>query len=198
MGAIGDPAPPGTAVPRTIRRARIGASLPSKALYSFGIRSSRSLCLPDFLIIGAPKAGTTWLSANLECHPQIYLARNPDCSDPTEVRYFNGSFRLPLKYYSDLFLPGRDRIKGAKSPGYCYMPSYRIRFIRTVMPKVRLIFLMRNPVERAWSHALMSLVKHARRTIEEIPQSRFYTHFLRHRERGHYSKILDRWLRVFR
>ena len=77
------------------------------------------------------------------------------------------------------------------------MPSYRIRFIRSIMPGVRLIFLMRNPVERAWSHAVMSLVKHTRRRIEEIPRSRFYTHFVRHRERGCYSKILDRWLRVF-
>ena len=105
MGATAKPRPPGTAFPRTVRRARIAASLPSKALYSLGIRSSRSLCLPDFLIIGAPKAGTTWLSANLDCHPQIYMARNPDCIDPTEVRYFNGSFRLPLTFYSNLFLP---------------------------------------------------------------------------------------------
>jgi hypothetical protein len=66
------------------------------------------------------------------------------------------------------------------------------------MPSVRLIFLMRNPVERAWSHAVMSLVKHAQRRIEEIPRSRFYTYFVRHREWGSYSKVLDRWLRVFR
>ena len=126
------------------------------------------------------------------------MARNPECIDPTEVRYFSQSFRLPLQHYSDLFVPGRERIKGDKSPSYCYVPAYRIRFIRSIMPSVRLVFMMRNPVERAWSHAVMSLVKHARRRIEEIPQSRFYTFFSRHREWGCYSKVLDRWLRVFR
>jgi hypothetical protein len=65
------------------------------------------------------------------------------------------------------------------------------------MPAVRIVFLMRNPVERAWSHAVMSLVRHSRRKIEEVPQSRFRTHFVRFKERGFYSKILDRWLRVF-
>src|SRR5262249_24011942 len=196
MGATAYPQPPGVPVRRRFQRGMIAASLPSKALYSIGIRSRRTLCLPDFLIIGAPKAGTTWLSANLGCHPQIYLASNPDCIDPTEVRYFSQSFRLPLKQYSELFLPGRDRIKGDKSPSYCYGPCSRILFFRWFVLWVGLVFLMRTRAGRAGSHAVMSLVKPARGRIKETPGPLFYTFSARHREWGCYSKVLDRWLRV--
>src|SRR5262249_33217876 len=171
MGATAYPQPPGVPVRRRFQRGLIAASIPSKALYSIGIRSRRTLCLPDFLIIGAPKAGTTWLAANLDCHPQIYMAKRPGCQDPTEVRYFRKSFRLPLKYYSSLFLQGKDRIKGDKSPGYSTLTPFRIRFIRSIMPSVRLVFFLRNPVERAWSHAVMNLVKLAKQKYEELPQS---------------------------
>ena len=185
------------------KRARIAVqvalSLPSKWLYAFGIRSKNSLCLPDFLIIGAAKAGTTWLHENLDCHPEIYMARRPGCLDPTEVRYFTQGFRRPLKYYSDLFLPGKDKIKGDKSPSYHTLPASRIRFIRSLMPSVRLIFFMRNPVERAWSHAVMNLVKLKGQKIGEIAPSQFYNHFTRtkQQEQGFYTRILDRWKRFF-
>ena len=150
------------------------------------------------MIIGAPKAGTTWLAENLDCHPQVYLARRPGTSDPTELRYFNQSFRRPLTYYSELFSRGgRDQIKGDKTPGYCTLSPFRIRFIRSIMPDIRLVFFMRHPVERAWSHAVMNLVKIDRYKLEEVPPSRFYKFFSSNREQGLYSRILERWLDVF-
>ena len=60
-------------------------ALPAKALYSFGIRSTKPLNLPDFLIIGAPKAGTTWLAENLDFHPQIFMGKRPGTSNPLEA-----------------------------------------------------------------------------------------------------------------
>ncbi len=176
---------------------RLALSLPTKALYSLKLRSTKPLCLPDFLIIGAPKAGTTWLAENLDAHPQVFLVRRPGCLDPTEVRYFNQSLALPLTYYSELFLAGKDKIKGDKTPGYCTLSAWRIRFIRSIMPSVRIIFFMRDPVERAWSHAVMNLVKLRGRRIEDVPPSLFFKHFIRDGERLRYSRILDRWRRVF-
>ena len=197
MSAQPEPSHPRKPVRRRFKRLRIAVSLPAKALYSFGIRSTKSLCLPDFLIIGAAKAGTTWLHENLDCHPQVYVARRPGMHDPTEVRYFTQSFRLPLTYYSNLFLPGKDKIKGDKSPGYCTLSAFRIRFIRSIMPSVRLIYFMRNPVERAWSHALMNLVRFDGKKVEEVLPSKFYDHFVRSKEHGLYGATVDRWLRVF-
>jgi Sulfotransferase domain len=182
---------------RRFRRVRLALSLPSKALYAFKLRSTKPLCLPEFLIIGAPKAGTTWLAENLDAHPQVFLARRPGCLDPTEVRYFNQSLSLPLTYYSSLFLAGKDKIKGDKTPGYCTLSAARIRFIRSIMPSVRIIFFMRDPVERAWSHAVMNLVKLKGRRIEDVPPSLFFKHFVRDGDRLRYSRILERWWRVF-
>jgi hypothetical protein len=182
---------------RPFRRLRLAMSLPEKALYSFGIRSTKSLCLPDFLIIGAPKAGTTWLAENLDAHPQIFMGKRPWCHDPTELRYFSQDFGRPLKHYSDHFRPGQDKIKGDKSPGYCRIPLSRIRFIRRLLPSVRVILFMRNPVERAWSHAVMNLVKLKGRDVAETPPSLFYDQFARGQAYGCYTEILDRWLRVF-
>ena len=176
---------------------RLALSLPEKALYAAGIRSTKTLCLPDFLIIGAPKAGTTWLAENLNAHPQVFLARRPGCLDPTEVRYFSQSLALPLTYYSNLFTAGKDRIKGDKTPGYCTLPPWRIRFIRSILPSARIVFFMRDPVERAWSHAVMNLVKLKGRKIEDVPPANFYEHFVRDGERLRYTRVLDRWRRVF-
>ena len=172
-------------------------SLPEKALYSFGIRSTKALCLPDFLIIGAAKAGTTWLAENLDAHPQIFMGKRPGCRDPSEMRYFSQGFGKPLKHYSDYFRPGQDKIKGDKSPTYSTIPLSRIRFIRRLMPSVRLILFMRNPIERAWSHAVMNLVKFKGRDVAEVPPSQFYDQFERGQDQGRYTQILDRWLSVF-
>jgi hypothetical protein len=170
---------------------------PEKKLYSLGILSTRSLCLPDFLVIGAQKAGTTWLKKNLDYHPEIFMPTRTGKSDPTEVRYFDQEFHEPLSFYSDLFKPGMRRVKGDKSPNYCTIPLERIKFIRSIMPDVRLILMIRNPIERAWSHAAMNLMKFSGKKMEEISNSKFRRHFIRSRGRGDYPAILDRWLKIF-
>lgn len=124
-----------------------------KTQYALGIRSTNGLCLPDFLGIGAQKAGTTWLHENLCHHPDLYLP------EPKELHYFDWGFHRSLRHYSDIFKRGCNRVKGEITPGYSIIPVERMRFIRTIMPDVRLIFLMRNPIDRAWSQALMNLVK---------------------------------------
>ena len=182
---------------RRFQKLQLALSLPEKALYASGILSTKKLSLPDFMIIGAPKAGTTWLAENLDAHPDVFLARRPCALDPTELRYFNQSLSLPLSYYASLFRPGKDRIKGDKTPGYCTLSSTVIRYIRSVMPSLRIIFFMRDPVQRAWSHAVMNLVKLKKRRIEDVPPSSFYKHFVRDGERMRYSRILERWRGVF-
>lgn len=161
--------------------------------YARGFRPGGDLCLPDFLGIGAQKAGTTWLHANLSRHPDLFLA------EPKEVHYFNKSYHRRLAHYARHFEPGRGKVVGEITPAYQLLSPRRIRLIRGICPDLRLIFLMRNPIDRAWSHAMMDLVKTRGRRVEEVPDREFVDHFRSQPSlrRGTYSTAIDRWTTVF-
>jgi hypothetical protein len=114
-----------------------------------GVTTRRLLdCRPDFLIISPPKTGSTWLADNLRQHPQLFVPAIK------EVKYFSSFFKaLGLGWYLDHFASAQGRVKGEASPSYALLPKGRIRLIRRLMPRVKLVFLMRDPVARAWSHA---------------------------------------------
>jgi hypothetical protein len=156
-------------------------------------RSASGLVLPDFLGIGAQKAGTTWLAANLRSHPELYVSK------PAELHFFDQHFADGLEEYSRFFIPGAGRIKGEITPAYGILPVERVQFIRDVMPDVRLVFVMRNPIERAWSQAMMSLVYNAGRRLEDVDETELLEHLgSRHNmRRGDYVHTLDTWLSVF-
>lgn len=154
--------------------------------------SEAAYTLPDFLIIGAPKSGTWWLASRIKKHPQVFLARGEHSG---EVKYFTKHFHKPLSYYSDLFKYAGDRIKGEKSPHYCTLPESRIQFIRDLMPAVRLILILRNPVERAWSEALVALLRDADKHFDELDEAEL-TGML-DKVRMNYSMVIDNWLKFF-
>ncbi len=158
-----------------------------------GWRGGRGLALPEFLGIGAQKCGTTWLHENLARHPDLFLPAGK------ELHYFDWHFRRPLRWYCAQFAPGAGKVRGEITPNYCTLAADRIAFIRRIMPEVRLIFLMRNPVERAWSQAVMNLAEKTGRSSDEVPDEEFHEHFHDHRSilRGAYLDNLDRWLRFF-
>jgi hypothetical protein len=161
--------------------------------YSFGLSDVDHLCLPEFLGIGAQKAGTTWLYENLRRHQEVFLP------DRKELHYFDEAFHRPLRFYARHFEPGRHKVKGEITPAYSILPKERIRFIRTIMPAVRLIFIMRNPIDRAWSQAIMELVARKNRKVEEVTHSEFKAFFKSEScmRRSDYLAILDNWLSVF-
>ncbi|HEY3789288.1 MAG TPA: sulfotransferase [Urbifossiella sp.] len=104
--------------------------------------------LPQFLVISPAKTGSTWLADNLRCHPRIFV---PGIK---EVKYFSALYKwLDLKWYGAHFSPKPGQISGEASPSYAALPVESIRAIRDLMPDVKLLFLMRDPVSRAWSHA---------------------------------------------
>ena len=127
-------------------------SLAKDGALRLGWRPRRVAHLPDFLGIGAQKAGTTWLHENLRCHPELYLP------DAKELHYFDWDFHQSLRSYAEHFRDGADRVKGEITPGYSILSSIRIALIKDLMPDLRLLFLVRNPISRAWSQALMNLV----------------------------------------
>jgi hypothetical protein len=110
------------------------------------------MTLPNFIIIGAQKAGTTALYRYLEEHPDIYMS--PD----KEPRFFanaedrNGVFPYKTQQdYETLFsgVAGQRAI-GEASTLYLHSETAPAR-IKALIPDVRLIALLRNPVERAYS-----------------------------------------------
>jgi len=119
--------------------------------------------LPSFVIIGAQKAGTSTLYNLLIRHRQVAGA------DRKEVHYFDKNFEKGARWYQSRF-PIRTpwhRVSGEASPYYLYHP-HAARRLNSLIPDARLIVLLRNPVDRAYSHYQHNL-RHRREpfTFEE-------------------------------
>ena len=113
--------------------------------------------LPDFLGIGTQKGGTTSLHQWLRNHPQVYL---PACK---EIHYFDLNNKESTQWYKQHFKDANQNEKcGEITPFYLFHPKVPSR-IKKIMPKVQIIVLLRDPVERA-----LSQVFHARKRGFEI------------------------------
>ncbi|MEO0422384.1 MAG: sulfotransferase [Pseudomonadota bacterium] len=98
-------------------------------------------------------------------------------------------------WYASLFDPARGRVSGDITPFYASLPAYAVEEIREGFPHLRVIFLMRDPVERAWSNARMMLPLMLERPLEQITEAdfaRYLAHPAAHVE-GHYLHTLDAW-----
>jgi len=108
------------------------------------------LRLPDFLIIGAGRCGTTSLSKYLAAHPQVYL---PSKLRP-EPHFFmkQAEYEKGLAYYSHRYFEGvpDDVRAGEKSVSYLFQPYVPDR-IRTHLPWAKMVVMLRNPMDRAYS-----------------------------------------------
>ena len=105
--------------------------------------------LPDFLIIGGQKCGTTFLYHLLCQHPYVEPATTK------EVHFFDTNFAEGVQWYRSHFSTptqkdGRRMLTGESSPYYIYHP-HAARRAAKVVPQARLIALLRNPVDRAYS-----------------------------------------------
>ena len=104
--------------------------------------------LPTFAVIGAAKAGTTSLYRYLDLHPEIRMSRRK------ETQYFlREDYREGLDEYAGYF-PEGGIARGDNSPGYSNYPRHRDipRRIHEVLPDVKLIYLVRDPIDRAQSN----------------------------------------------
>lgn len=109
------------------------------------------MTLPDFMIIGAMKCGTSTLQAQLAAQPGIFM------TDPKEPNFFSDDpiYRKGLKWYADLYkTAGPDDLKGEASTHYTKLPTYpeTVGRIAKAVAAPRLIYLIRNPFDRAISH----------------------------------------------
>jgi len=174
------------------------SQMPPGAARAGANRRRDGLRYPDFICIGAQKAGTTWLDQNLRRHPRLWL---PPIK---ELQYFN-QIHLPLmrtwtvrhrvstgsralkryiervaaddwdgrlvsgiagiasgavsdEWYGGIVgLAPAGRQCGEVTPDYSTLPEEGIRHIARLSPAVKIIFLMRDPIERSWSHIRMMM-----------------------------------------
>ena len=96
------------------------------------------LRLPDFLIIGVQKGGTTAMMENLNYHPDVHVHQR-------EVGFF-GENKHSLAEYCSLF-PQDVPVVGEKTPRYIFLPRAR-EAIRRLHPSAKLIVSLRDPVRR--------------------------------------------------
>ena len=101
---------------------------------------------PTFIVAGAMRCGTTSLNAYLREHPQIAM------SQPKEVHFFDVHFAKGCDWYRSHF-PGAHSAKaiGEATPEYLYAPEAIPRIAATV-PEVKILLMLRDPVDRAYSH----------------------------------------------
>jgi hypothetical protein len=114
--------------------------------------------LPNFLVIGAMKAGTSSLHHYLRGHPQIFMSQTKELNFFTKERNSNRG----LEWYESHFADADGALAiGETSPSYSKYPEYGPvpELIAKVLPDVRLIYLIRHPVERMRSHYIHWVLK---------------------------------------
>ena len=118
--------------------------------------------MPNFLIIGAQRSGTSSLNHYLRQHPQVFMAPGK------ELRFFNRNFERGLGWYEAHFEDSCGaRAVGEATPSYMYEGVAVLRMAE-VLPFVRLVAILRNPVARAYSHYQMIVARgRETRTFEE-------------------------------
>ncbi len=183
---------------------------------------------PDFLGIGAQKAGTTWLYHQLKNHPDFFLppikdihyferpSHNEYWSDRRQFHkrvkkflrkghedpswYFRYCFgRVNDDWYRGLFPQDGKNIRGEITPSYTTLKVSEIKHVHRMNPNMKLILIMRDPIDRAWSHYRMVLRKeglvHAELSETEVLDILDRKVLA---QKGNYARSLERWLRVFK
>ena len=159
---------------------------------------------PDFIIIGSPKCGTSWLRDALDQHPSIVTVRG-------EIEYFSSHPYYPVDWYYEQLarrLASAKKVRGLsscvlgeKSAHYCSMPLEQIQRLHDLVPDVRLIVMTRDPVARHWAHAKKYFSKRKLRNPEtavlDLPRSTLLEFFANQRPVGEFSKIVANWTSVF-
>ena len=143
-------------------------------------RSSRGDARPDFLCVGAQKAGTSWLYRQCEPHGDFWMpplkelhyfnkltkakrANPPRCRDERDIHFLESVSRLSARPYIDmenyarLFAHKGSRLSGDITPTYSMLNDEIIEQIVSYFPNLKVIFLARDPVERAWSQLSMGV-----------------------------------------
>lgn len=172
------------------------------------------MTMPNFLLLGAQKAGTTALYYYLNQHPQIYMSPvkephffafgdgNIDYHDP----WFDPSkMILQIEEYRALFSDvASETAIGEASPSYLYNPASPFQ-IKKYVPDAKMIAILRNPVDRAYSNYLHCR-RDGRESIEDFSMAlqaekqriaAKWSDLWHYKKQGFYSEQVSRYLGLF-
>jgi len=178
---------------------------------------------PDFLCVGAQKAGTSWLYRQLDPHPDFWMPpvkelhyldnlnrtkrfRPPRSRDGCDVCFLESMKNLSaqsyidLENYGELFRHKGALLSGDISPAYSTLSDEVIERVVNYFPDLKVIFLARDPVERAWSQLSMGvrlgmINRFDPTDAEEVIRNLLNPGVL---ARSHPSKVVARWKRYVR
>lgn len=153
----------------------------------------------DFIVIGAGRSGTTWLWTFLDSHPDCFVpARkelnyfNREAIDPRGGR--NPNFDRSLDWYHEFFASATDlQVRGEVSPAYLWSASAPTA-IHAYNPDIKLVAILRDPVERSHSHFLYRM---QRGTLPEITFEEALERNPFILERSLYARHLARYFDLF-
>jgi hypothetical protein len=163
------------------------------------------MALPNFLCVGAQKAGTTTLYEILKQHPDIFL---PQKVKETKFFVYPEKYLKGVQFYEDEFFGGwkNQTAVGEVDPAMMFEEKSAERIYESLGRNVKLIFILRNPVARAYSHYLMSqrkgfedltfekAIETEEERLKNNPSQKFnFSYFTR----GYYTKQIERFKKYF-
>lgn len=174
--------------------------------------------LPNFIVIGAPKSGTSSIYSYLRQHPDIFMSspKEPhffvyqadnkiEGRGPGDANTLQRVFFTDPNRYQALFQEGADKpARGEASAMYIYYPATPQR-IKSAIPDVKLIAILRNPVERAYS-SYLHMVREERETCSSFEaalqeeEARIQDNWLplwHYKTMGFYHEQLERYYNTF-
>jgi hypothetical protein len=174
---------------------------------------------PDFLCVGAQKGGTSWLYQQLASHPDFWMppikelhyfdklsrtkATPPRPRDERDlcflerIKGLSAESHIALENYARLFEPKGSLLSGDISPTYSMLNDEIIERVASYFPNLKVIFLARDPVDRAWSQLSMGVRLGMISPFDETDSGEVIRNLLNPGvlSLSHPSKIVARWKR---
>lgn len=164
---------------------------------------------PTFLGIGAQRSGTTRLHLLLQAHPDIQMPREGHNPYGKELHFFSQTqSRKTLHWYQRQFKPARGTlakpVRGEITPAYATLSTACVKELARYQPNLRILFVIRNPIERIWSQLIMNLTCWGEAANIEIEDERLSVPYLIHMAesdavylRTDYARTLAIWSEAF-
>jgi len=149
--------------------------------------SSQDLSVVTFLMVGCQRCGTTWTAAALSSHPSVYLP------EKKQSYFFDRYYDKGIDWYMERFtgVERQHKAVGEIATGYCLRDA--VPRLAKHFPDIKLIMVMRNPVDRAYSNFQTRKMEFNCSSFEEAIES--YPDIL---ERGQYSDQIDELLKYYK
>jgi len=132
-----------------------------------------------------------------KCKEEMLIALKSKDKDKIKwyVKYFFSNYNDA--WYKSLFSDGEGKIKGEITPAYSLLNIDDIKHIKGLFPKLKIILILRNPVERAWSQIRFYMTRNELNSTSAIDELLRYIDSPMQFMRGDYISILNNWNQVF-